>query len=299
MPYAYILINNKPVEVSDTMGIAIIPLNKLVVNDTISVSYLGASPAKIIYDEALEKIKKHCFYLDESAYNLNEVVVTYQDFEKLFRTSTKSIPGINFNCIMNAKFDAKLSYPDQTVYPVSGTFEAANDLRFAPRRYGWFDRSLKFITDKDTATEYGRALSFNTHMTLFLIYRSLAVCQYGTGKSIKSFYSYLGEKDNFKVFRISFSQGNNIKFYYQIILYVDKNTKYIQSVEVEAVSREPDRNKYLYEFSTKFDCELFTHKKPKMNTIYLPKNVHYNYQLVDNFQFDIKISDLSIKYKKF
>ncbi|MDP3003598.1 MAG: hypothetical protein Q8N38_10775 [Bacteroidales bacterium] len=48
MPYAYILINGKPTEISDTMGIAIIPINKLAEKDTITVSYLGASPAWII-----------------------------------------------------------------------------------------------------------------------------------------------------------------------------------------------------------------------------------------------------------
>jgi hypothetical protein len=299
MPYAYILVNNKPVEVSDTMGIAIIPMNKLKDNDTISVSYLGATPSRIIYDESLKKSKKHCFYLDESVYNLNEVVVSYQDIEKLFRKSTISISPINYNCTMSTKFDATISYSGQTAKTVSGTFEAANDIRFIPKRFFWFDRSLTFSIDMDTATQFGRALTFQTHLALYFINLSLANCQHNPLGRTQPFYSYLGEKDNNKIFRISYPPTYIRGFYYQIILYVDKNTKYIHSVEVEAVSKEPDKYNYLYNFKIKFDCELFTNKKPSKNTIYLANNVHYTYQLSDIGQFNINISDVSIIYKKF
>jgi len=172
MPYAYILINNKPVEVTDTMGRAIIPYNKLVVNDTISVSYLGAYPTKIIYTKDLEQSKKHSFYLDESAYKLNEVVVTYQDIEKLFKKSTKILPVLYYNCKMDANFDAKISYPDQTGYSLNGTFEATNDTKFKPRYWNWFDPPFKFITNSDS-TGRSQTLSFNIHQALFFINFSL------------------------------------------------------------------------------------------------------------------------------
>jgi len=41
MPNAFILVNGKPSATSDTLGVAMIPINKLVNKDTISVRYLG------------------------------------------------------------------------------------------------------------------------------------------------------------------------------------------------------------------------------------------------------------------
>jgi len=68
---------------------------------------------------------------------LNNVVVTYQDIEKFYNKSIISIPEINYNCLMTAKFDAKIIRTNQTVYPASGTFEAENE---------WWPKWLKKFT---------------------------------------------------------------------------------------------------------------------------------------------------------
>lgn len=295
MPYAYILINDKPVEVSDTMGIAIIPLNKLAINDTISVSYLGAYSSNIIYDESLNKSKKYCFYLDESAYALNEVVVTYQDIEKLFRKSTMSLPLLDYNCNMTAKFNAKLSYPNREDYSAYGTMETSNDKIF-PRYWNWFAPPIKFITNSDT-NKMWRFLNNQVHQALNHTYLTLWRSQNDKKFKAKPIYSYLGDKDNNKVFRILYSKIWFQNTYYQIIFNVDKGTKYIKSVEVEALTDVPDKNNSLYRISLKFDCEPFTNKNPKKNTIYLPVNIEYCWEEINQMKFDLKISDLSIKYK--
>ena len=50
------------------------------------LSYLGSIIQHGLFMiSPMKESKKHCFYLDESGYNLNEVVVTYQDIEKLLR----------------------------------------------------------------------------------------------------------------------------------------------------------------------------------------------------------------------
>lgn len=296
MPYAYILVNNKPVEVSDTMGIAIIPLNKLAINDTITVSYLGASPSKIIYDESLKKNKKHCFYLDESAYTLNEVVVTYQDIEKLFRKSTKSMPLLDYNCELDAKFYAKQSYPTREGYSVFGTMETSND-RITPTYWNWFAPPYKFITNSDTTRRW-QFLNYQAHLALHTSFLTLWRWQNEKKYKAKPIYSYLGEKDNYKVFRILYSKIWFENTYYQIIFYVDKGTKYIKSVEVEALTDEPDKNGDLQRMSLKFDCEQFTNENPKKHTIYLPVNIQYCSEIINQRKFDLKISDVSIKYKK-
>lgn len=295
MPYAFILINGKPITVSDTLGLGMIPINKLRDNDTISISYLGASVSKIIYDNTLKENKKHCFYLDESVFNLNEVVVKYQDIEKLFRKSTKRISVLQYNCKMNAKFDATLKYIGQPSHQVFGAIEATNDIKVKPNYWHWFDNPIKFTTNGDT-TGFGRFMNPVTHMVLFYVNISLIISQsdYKNFKK-KPFYTYLGEKDNCKLFRISYPPGYFAEFYYHILLYVDRDTRYIQKVEVDAFNDKPGENNYLFKFNLKYDCNLFTHKKPNMNTIYLADNIQFTYQAIDQFQYDLNISEITIK----
>lgn len=299
MPYAFILVNGKPLATSDTLGVAIIPTNKLVDKDTISVRYLGTSSQWILFDVSLKKIGKYCFYIEESAFILDELVVTLRDPEKLFRKNTKIIPQLNYNCIMDSKFDAKFQDTTQKVYYVIGSLEAANEAwskNFSYRSRGWFHHPLKFTTDSDT-TKTGRLLNFNTHIALHSIIKALEICRNKSYGIYKPHYSYLGVKDNYKVFRISYPQ-TYIGYSYQIILYVDKNTKFIHSVEFEAVNTNLNKNMIINKFSIKCDCEIFTHKKPMMNTVLIPVNLHYNAQMVDGSHVDIKLSDISIKYKK-
>jgi hypothetical protein len=294
MPYAFILINGKPITVSDTLGHSMIPINKLKDNDTISVSYLGASPAVIIYNKALYESKKHTFYLDESDYKLNEVVVTYQDNEKLLRKNTKKIPALNYNCTIDARFSAKLCQTGQSAYQVFGTLEAANDRSIKYKYWFWFDPPIKFNTKNDT-TGIGRYLDPVTHMILFFVNQSLYISQVEYKIMKKPFYSYLGEKDNCKIFRITFPPGYFTEYYYQIILYVDKNTQYIQKVEADAYNDKSGKDHYSFKFNLKFDCKLFTQKNPKMNTIYLPENIQFTYQVIDKLKFDYYMSEVTIK----
>jgi len=299
MPYAFILINGKPITVSDTLGHSMIPINKLKDNDTISVSYLGASPTRILYDESLKESKKHVFFLDESVYNLNEVVVTYQDIEKFYKKSIISIPEINYNCSMTAKFDAKIIRTNQTVSPASGTFEAENEWwpkwpkKFTPGYYGYFHHPLKFITNSDT-TKISGLLNYHIHFVLDFINMALRVCRDKPLIKYKPFYSFLGEKDNFKIFRISYPK-NYLGYPLQVILYVDKDTKYIRSLEIEAISAESEGKKYLTKFSLSCNCEPFTYKKPHMNTVYLPVVIQYNAQTINGLQADIRLSDFTLK----
>ncbi|MCX6321143.1 MAG: hypothetical protein NTX93_04960 [Bacteroidia bacterium] len=298
MPYAYILINSKPVEISNALGIALIPISKLAERDTISVSYLGASPAWTIYNNSLQETKKLSFKLDETGYMLNEVVVEYQDIEKLFKRSVKSTPQLNYNCKMNANFDAKIRVSEQKTFLVTGILEAENEpysKNFTFRAHGWFHRPLKFITNSDTA-KISRVLSAQTHFALNNIMKALEFSRNHMLDHYKPFYSYLGEKDNYKVFRISYPETINLGFPFQIILFVDKDTKYIHSVELEAISRSDNKN-YSNIYSIKCDCEVYTHKKPLMNTVYLPVNLQYSFQTASGFRIEIMITNPSIKVK--
>ena len=288
MPYAYILINNKPVEVSDTMGVAKIPVNLLKINDTISVSYLGAFPAKIIFDETIKNNNSYCFYLEESGYSLNEVVVSYQNYEKLFRKSVNIMPLLNYECNMDAKLAVKINFPGKVAYVGYGIIEAIND-KSSPRYWAWFNPPIKYTTNIDTNAIWS---SLNYHIHLALNLTNLSLWRWQIDNKLKSYYSYLGEQGNNKIFRIVYPKTFIGDFYYQIILYIDKNTKYIKSVEVEAFNDDPNGN--LHKLSLKYNCELYNHKKPKKRTIYLPNDIHYIYQIINGSQYDLVISDVSI-----
>lgn len=134
IPYAYILINKKPVEDSDTMGIAKIPLHILHLNDTISISYLGAASESILFDESIRNSQSICFHLDESVYELNEVVVSSQNIKKLFNKSVRIMPLLNYECIMSATLQAKIDRISNVNYSGSGIIEAINK-RDLPRLY--------------------------------------------------------------------------------------------------------------------------------------------------------------------
>jgi hypothetical protein len=292
VPYAFILINGKPVTITDTLGIGMIPVNILKNNDTIGISYLGAKTESKIFNQSLREGKKLSFYIDESGFNLNEVIVTYQDNEKLFRKAVKEIPALNYNCQMDAEFDAKLIYPDKSVYSVSGAFEAANGLRHTAEYLNWDAPPLKIFSSSDTAV-IGRYLDPEIRVVFFNIYQSLSIWQY-KGKLIKKpYYNYLGEKENLRVFRISYPPGYISNFYLQIVLYVDKSSKYIHSVEIEAFEASGNDNRL--RFSLKFDCNVFSNKNTKLNRIYLPDNIKFRYQNIDKLQFDLNIRNISVK----
>lgn len=293
MPYAYVLLNNKPIAVSDTMGIAIIPLKNLTLNDTLSVSYLGASPAWILYDQPLKTRMKHTFVLDESGYMLSEAVVTYQNVEKLFKKSFKDVPLLNYNCIMTASFDARFIYNNKIYQPIIGTLEAKNE-RYIPRYWGWFDPPINFYTKSDT-TGMMRFLNLYTHQILTLSNLSISIWQTKNKFKEKPFYSYLGEKDNFKVFRFSYPQSFLKDYYYQIILNIDKNSKYLKSVEVDALNNQPDNPAYGSKFTLTFDVELIKSSNSKNKPIYLPVNIHYITNMTKNNKVDIEITDISIE----
>lgn len=289
LPYAYILINNKPVEVTDTSGIANISLNKLIDNDTISVSYLGASPARIIFNNTIKESKKYCFYLDETGFKLNEVIVTYQDNEKIFKKNIKNIPPLNYNCRLNANFSVLITYPNQQAKTVTGTFEAINDFKFTPKFWNWFAPPIKLNTKSDTTNIYR---SLNYHIQAALNFSNITIWKWQSNQNTKPIYSYLGEKGNDKIFRLVYPKTFIDAFYYQVIIYVDKDSKYLRSVNIDAFNDDPAGN--LHKFSITFDCKIFTSERPKKNPICLLDNINYRYQIVNKSQYDLIITDSAI-----
>ena len=294
--FAYILINNKVVEISDTLGIARIPESKLALNDTISVSYLGSTPHWTVYDRSLQETKRYCFIIDESGFTLSEIVVEYQDIEKLYNRSLKTIPQINYNCVMNALFNASIKSPGQNLRNITGTFEVENEIRskeFTYREKGWFHHPIKFSTTSDTS-KLSRILNYHTHYVLNNINRAIEFSRPNPPVIVKPFYTYLGEKDEYMVFRIVYPKTIISSFPFQMLVFVDKAKKEIHSIELSLISGSY-QDKYYNKFNIRFDCLKYNHNRPKMSTVYIPINVQYSAELNSGFQIKIMISDPTIK----
>jgi hypothetical protein len=113
----------------------------------------------------------------------------------------------------------------------------------------------------------------------------------------KPTFNYLGEKDGFKVFRLSYRNSADGGCA-QIITYINKKTKTINSAEIDFVNPKSTNNNSPNSYNIKFDCKVFTHKKPMRNTIYLPENIKYVFKYGDFVQADLSISDISVKYSR-
>lgn len=193
---------------------------------------------------------------------------------------------------MSARFDFKINYDSSITFekPITGTLLAINNLKFEPRRFNWFDPPIKFYSENDT-NNLTQSLSNNTHNALMFTNLSINYWQIKNPRA-KPFFSYLGEKDNFNVFRISYPKSLFQNFYYQIILYIEKESKNLKHVEVNAYNDEPispPLNNYQYMFKLSYDCELYAHKKPKRPLIYFPINIDYTFQTIDYSTINLRI----------
>lgn len=293
--FAYILVNGKPIAVSDTTGTTIINFEKLKDNDTISISYIGASSFPKIYDNNLKKKDKIEFVLEESGFMLDEAIVEYFDIKKFYNKSVKPFRQLNFNCQMEANFNASFSSPNQNARFLSGKIEGTNEVRskdFTLRSKGWFHHPIKIITTDDTS-QFRRSLESHLHLILNNINRALefSIPNPPVNDSYKPKYEYLGERDSYKAFRILYPKTMTSMFPYHILVYVDEKLKEIHSIELETLTNS--ENSSLNKFHIKYDCIQYKHKA--MNPVVLPINIHFTAILSSGLTVNIKITDPKIK----
>jgi hypothetical protein len=211
----------------------------------------------------IQENKKHSFVIDESGYSLNEVVVNYEDIEKLFIKSVKRIPQINYNCKMMANFDAVIKN-DQNLRNISGEFKADNEYRsrnFPLRAHGWFHHPITISTLSDT-TNISRQLDSHLHYVLNNINRAIEFSMPNPPVIVKPQYSYLGEKDNIKVFRLIYPNTITSIFPFQVLVNINKDFKEIHSIQLETISRS-ENDKFYNKFNISFDCVKYKHVRPK------------------------------------
>lgn len=295
IPFAYILVNKKPMAISDTNGIAILSTIKLKENDTISTSYIGASSPTKIYTKTLKESKKIEFVLDETAFMLDDAMVKYFDIKRFYNKNVKSFRPLNYNCQMDANFMASFSAPDKNTRIVSGKIEGANEIRskeFGYRSKGWFHHPLEIITTDDTS-HLNSSLVNQLHFILDNINKAIefSIPNPPIIDIYKPRYEYLGEKENKKVFRIVYPKTMSSRFPFHILVYIDEKTKEINNIELETVTNS--ENASLNKFHINYDCIEYKHKN--MNPVRFPINIHYTAILSSGITVEIKITDPKIK----
>ena len=296
LPFAHIYVDNKPVAISDTSGMAILSAELLSEVDTIRVSYIGANPAMIIYDKSLKEKGKYCFHLDVSVNSIDEIVVKYEDIKKLLQKNTSRIPAVNYNCTMNCLFESNFYVSNKSI-TLSGQLEAINEpisKNYTFNRYGWFHHPIKFNTNGDTSRI--RVLHSHIHIALNFINLAITISQLDHYGKLDAFYSFVGNENDHKIFRISYPETYQIGYSYQILIFVDTKTKIIDHMQFEAVNTEEDKKKYVRKFSISCECDAYTYKKPRKPTILLPTSIHYKAEMYDGSQIDFLLSDIKISH---
>jgi hypothetical protein len=271
------------------MGMASISVDRIHIKDTISVKYLGAYPNKVVFDEQLQREGSFCFYLDEREYHLNDVTVTYENYVKLFRKSTRIIQSLNYECNLDAKLEAKIFRSNKLYYSGSGTIRAFNS-RERPRSWGWFSPQFKYVTESDTSNIW---FELNFHLHWALNHPYLCLWSSRNEKKVDGIYSFLGENDSLKIFRIVYPKTWFKGLYYQVMFFVDKESKYIKSAEIIAYTDNTNKDNTQL-LNIKLDYILFRDKKHR-DIIYLPNNIEYNIQTSNTSKLFLRISDTNLR----
>lgn len=305
MPYAHIKINGRPVEATDSSGVAYINVDKIRLGDTISALFLGMVPSSIVYDRAIQTKGTCEFVLREDIIVLNDVSVTgysRESSKKLFRKVTKFVNPVNFDCVMDAGFNYQyFSARDSKEYTVKGTFRAKN--RHFNNIAGNYHEAFysgsptEYTTSSDTTGLINR-LDYHLGIILSMINRTIYMITTNERKDL--IYTYLGERDSVHIFRISYPKINNYPLSFQIILYVNANTKQMCHAELTAISCTPYTGvNHIDQISIETDLEEYSNITPSKAPIITTKNLHFTVNYAIGSTAKATMSNETVKYKKY
>lgn len=293
MPYAFIYLNNRGIGITDTAGRIVIPSGAISVGDTISVTYLGMKPQTVVCGNSA---KTYSVYLIEAKeFNIDEVIVTPGDAEKMFRKYSKITSEVNYNCVMNADFEGTINNSK-----ISGSFNVGNEIwskEFLPRSKGWFHHPINFTSLKGIGedTIKKRMLNNSIHVAFNMLNSFLGISRANIIKEYRPYYRYLGNENDHRIFRISYPKDSKMFLGYpaQAILYINKNTKDIDYIEIELFNEDDQGT-----FSITSSFEIFNHKNPRKNPVLLPVNFKYHATVKDRIDIELDFSNISFKHKK-
>lgn len=225
LPYAYVYLNGRAVAVTDTLGVALLPAQVWQIGDTLSASYVGTKPDTVVIDRKMARTGAGELLLPEMYVRTTEEVWVKADAKRLFHKNVRLCPPFYYQAYLHADFRADISLPDSRSFPISGRFVTRNThadyLDFA-----------QLDTSNDTLSDGRVAHLFRNDMrdVLCTAKTALASLLYKTYQE-KASYSYLGKKDGFRMFRISYPDVQP-DMIYQIVIWVGEEDRIIRKYEV-------------------------------------------------------------------
>ena len=233
LPYAVVSINHRQHYLCDSLGVALLPLDKLKAGDTISSSYIGKLPAFTLYGP---QTGQTCTLTHEAneVYELESVVVNakQQSGWKAFRKYVKPDPFVFISCRLDGKFQAEITLPGHQPKQTTGTFSIENHItKGMNQQPGAFMRNFfkapPSIQTADDTTGIHSELLLGISSTLSLSNQAIGrIFGESIRRSANSSMHYLGTKDNQHVFRFVYADK---KTSFQILFRANIQTKQIES----------------------------------------------------------------------
>lgn len=240
--YAYVYINGRAVAVTDTLGFAQVPDEKLKVGDTLSVSYVGTEPQWVVYDKGLQKQAEYAFVLPEKydALVADEVIVK-TDLKKFFKKNTKeTVAGEgSFSNIMTSDFRMTIRTPDGKQREIEGLLTASKNSTAHKDILGitGYHRMMRIKTTSDTSGIFPVL-----YRSLYMALKSNTVTVINMARDRKQGniqVKYFGKQDGCRVFRVVYPDQEGVYFqqgyYRQVLARIDEITKLPRSMEYSVV----------------------------------------------------------------
>jgi hypothetical protein len=94
--YAYISINNKIIAATDSVGVALIPIDKINLQDTIAAYFVGYGRESVLITDEVKR-EMACDIILTRTYDMDEIVVVGPvDTEALYKKYTVSLPFYHY-----------------------------------------------------------------------------------------------------------------------------------------------------------------------------------------------------------
>lgn len=301
-PYSFILVNDDPVGTTDSVGVFLLPEDRIEAGDTVFVANVGERSVGEPFDEQARRRGAVEITIRDiwSAERLDEAPVVAPDMEDFFRRHTKEVFTANRNGTAAASFEARITRPGQAARRFVGTFSVRNEIWSKDfdhmHQYGYFHHPIEWTTESDT-TGYSRQLDVNVRNAL------TEGVSYFSGNLMRKFYRNLHRrKDGFMDLYFSvFERGNDtIRFRVsatsedhahslQTILTIDEKEKSLLRSHLKVIVPHPGSG--IRTFDIRMDYQYY---RPRKNgpLVLLPRNVDYLIETRDGLRVEVTLRDI-------
>lgn len=243
--YAYVYVNGRAVTVTDTLGFAQVPEEKLKIGDTVSVSYVGTETQRIVYDKTLQQVGEYAFVLPEKydALVTDEIIVK-ADLLKLFLKNTKECISMEGFGLMASDFKVTIHLPNSNQRMITGSLKGSKNHMYSEGP-GWptsYHRQLKIKTSSDT-TDMGLLLYRNLQKTI----KACGVAVVTIARNTKRHdmqLKYFGKQNGCRVFRVVFPEQSDSYYqrgrYRQALFRIDEKTLMPRNIQMAVVDLRND-----------------------------------------------------------